>query len=102
SPGLAARLDALLGAGGELAALASARPADTIAAGPDQRRPTRRSSRHRAGSGTSGLLVPSNYWRAAEVITAIDGTDTPGVADLREAYREYCPPSPAALPRGSS
>jgi hypothetical protein len=51
---------------------------------------------------TSGLLVPSNYWRAAEVITAIDGTDTSGVADLQEAYREYCPPSPAALPRGSS
>jgi tetratricopeptide (TPR) repeat protein len=51
---------------------------------------------------TSGLLVPSNFWRAGEVITAVDGTGVPGAADLREAYREYCQPSPAALPRGSS
>jgi hypothetical protein len=51
---------------------------------------------------TSGLLVPSNYWRAEEVITAIDGKNIPGAADLREAYREYCQPSLAALPRGSS
>ena len=51
---------------------------------------------------TSGLLVPSNYWRAEEVITAVDGKGIPDAADLREAYREYCQPSPAALPRGSS
>jgi hypothetical protein len=51
---------------------------------------------------TSGLLVPSNYWRAEEVISAVDGKGIPGAADLREAYRECCPPSPAALPRGSS
>jgi tetratricopeptide (TPR) repeat protein len=50
---------------------------------------------------TSGLLVPSNYWRAEEVITAVHGKGIPGAVDLREAYREYCPPSPAALPRGS-
>jgi transcriptional regulator with XRE-family HTH domain len=51
---------------------------------------------------TSGLLVPSNYWRAEEIITAIDGKNIPRAADLREAYREYCQPPPAALPRGSS
>ncbi len=51
---------------------------------------------------TSGLLVPSNYWRAQEVITAMDGKAIPGAADLREAYREYCQPSPSALPRGSA
>ena len=51
---------------------------------------------------TSGLLVSSNYWRAQEVITAVDGKGIPGAADLREAYREYCRPSLAALPRGSS
>jgi transcriptional regulator with XRE-family HTH domain len=51
---------------------------------------------------TSGLLVPSNYWRAEEVITAIDGDNIPGTTDLREAYHEYCQPPPAVLPRGSS
>jgi tetratricopeptide (TPR) repeat protein len=51
---------------------------------------------------TSGLLVPSNYWRAEEVIAAVDGKGVPGAADLREAYREYCQPSPVALPSGSS
>jgi hypothetical protein len=51
---------------------------------------------------TSGLLVPSNYWRAAEVITTLGGQAVPGVADLREAYREYCTPIVAALPPGVS
>jgi hypothetical protein len=51
---------------------------------------------------TSRLLVPSNYWRAEEVITAIDRRNIPGAADLCEAYREYCQPLPAALPPGSS
>ena len=50
---------------------------------------------------TSGLLVPSNYWRAAEVITAVDGKGIHEAADLREAYREYCRPAPPALPPGS-
>jgi hypothetical protein len=51
---------------------------------------------------TSGLLVPSTYWRAEEVIAAVDSNGVPGAADLREAYREHCQPSPAALPPGSS
>jgi hypothetical protein len=44
---------------------------------------------------TSGLLVPSNYWRAAEVITAIDQHGLPEAEDLQDAYREYCPATPA-------
>jgi tetratricopeptide (TPR) repeat protein len=51
---------------------------------------------------TSGLLVPSNYWRAKEVITAVDAGGLPEAAQLRDAYREYCPPPVAALSRGSS
>jgi hypothetical protein len=41
----------------------------------------------------SGLLVPSNYWRAAEVISAVDGRGVPEARELGEAYRELCPPS---------
>jgi tetratricopeptide (TPR) repeat protein len=37
---------------------------------------------------TSGRLVPSNYWRAAEVITAVSARAEPEARDLREAYRE--------------
>jgi transcriptional regulator with XRE-family HTH domain len=44
---------------------------------------------------TSGLLVPSNYWRAREVISAV-GQDGPGAGDLRDAYREFCRPGPRA------
>jgi hypothetical protein len=44
---------------------------------------------------TSGLLVPSNYWRAREVISAL-GPDGPGAKGLRDAYREFCRPSPRA------
>jgi tetratricopeptide (TPR) repeat protein len=52
---------------------------------------------------TSGLLVPSSYWRAEEVITTVDGQGIPEAAQLRDAYREHCPPPPAAaLPCGSS
>lgn len=39
---------------------------------------------------TSGVLVPSNYWRAVEVIDAVEAARVPGVAELREAYRELC------------
>ncbi|GGL00822.1 hypothetical protein Sme01_40800 [Sphaerisporangium melleum] len=42
---------------------------------------------------TSGLLVPSNYWRAAEVISAVETRHLPEVAELREAYRELCGPT---------
>ncbi|MFC0864303.1 helix-turn-helix domain-containing protein [Sphaerimonospora cavernae] len=41
---------------------------------------------------TSGLLVPSNYWRAAEVITALESRRVPEAAELREAYRELHSP----------
>jgi hypothetical protein len=37
---------------------------------------------------TSGVLVPSNYWRAREVIGAIETRRMPEAAELREAYRE--------------
>ncbi|TDB93096.1 XRE family transcriptional regulator [Nonomuraea longispora] len=37
---------------------------------------------------TSGLLVPSNYWRAREVIAAVAARRLPETAELREAYRE--------------
>jgi hypothetical protein len=39
---------------------------------------------------TSGVLVPSNYWRAGEVIGAVATARVPEVAELREAYRELC------------
>ncbi|MEV5708323.1 hypothetical protein [Actinoallomurus sp. NPDC052274] len=39
---------------------------------------------------TSGVLVPSNYWRAAEVISAVRTAGVPGAAELQEAYRELC------------
>jgi tetratricopeptide (TPR) repeat protein len=51
---------------------------------------------------TSGLLSPSNYWRAEEVIMAVDASGLPETALLRDAYREHCPPPVAALPRGST
>lgn len=35
---------------------------------------------------TSGVLVPSNHWRAGEVIDAV--AHVPEAAELREAYRE--------------
>jgi hypothetical protein len=40
----------------------------------------------------SGLLVPSNYWRAAEVISAVDGRGVPEARELGQAYRELWPP----------
>ncbi len=45
---------------------------------------------------TSGLLVPSNYWRAEEVISIIDRRGLPEARDLREAHSEFCPAGPAA------
>jgi transcriptional regulator with XRE-family HTH domain len=42
---------------------------------------------------TSGVLVPSNYWRAGEVIGAVEAARVPEVAELREAYRELCGPA---------
>jgi transcriptional regulator with XRE-family HTH domain len=42
---------------------------------------------------TSGVLVPSNYWRAGEVIGAVEAARVPEAAELREAYRELCGPA---------
>ena len=39
---------------------------------------------------TSGRIVPSNYWRAREVIRAVADRGLPEAADLAEAYREAC------------
>ncbi|WP_146058937.1 hypothetical protein [Actinomadura rubteroloni] len=38
---------------------------------------------------TSGLLVPSNHWRVAEVITAVQHAAVPAT-DLRDAYHHFC------------
>ncbi len=47
---------------------------------------------------TSGRLVPSNYWRAREVIDAVAERGVPGARDLSEAFREVCTGSePSAL-----
>ena len=35
---------------------------------------------------TSGRLVPSNFWRAKEVIKAVDAHGVPEAAELRDAY----------------
>lgn len=47
---------------------------------------------------TSGRIVPSNYWRAREVIQAVDGRGLPQARELAEAYRGNCgaydPPAP--------
>ena len=42
---------------------------------------------------TSGVLVPSNHWRAGEVIGAVEAARVTGVAELRDAYRELCGPA---------
>jgi transcriptional regulator with XRE-family HTH domain len=48
---------------------------------------------------TSGLLVPSNYWRAREVLTAVGGRNLPEARELEDAYREFCAtPGPAFTP----
>jgi transcriptional regulator with XRE-family HTH domain len=39
---------------------------------------------------TSGRIVPSNYWRAREVIHAVAERGVPEAAQLAEAYRESC------------
>ncbi|MEV7005718.1 hypothetical protein [Streptosporangium sp. NPDC051022] len=41
---------------------------------------------------TSGILVPSNYWRAAEVIDTLEARRVPEAVELREVYRELCAP----------
>jgi hypothetical protein len=39
---------------------------------------------------TSGRIVPSNYWRAREVIHAVARRGLPEASDLAEAYHEAC------------
>jgi transcriptional regulator with XRE-family HTH domain len=52
--------------------------------------------RHDEAAGTaleaisSGRIVPSNYWRAREVIHAVAARGMPEATDLAEAYREAC------------
>jgi hypothetical protein len=48
---------------------------------------------------TLRLLVPSSYWRAEEVITAVAARAEPQTRDLREAYREICTHAPQRRPR---
>jgi hypothetical protein len=36
---------------------------------------------------TSGYLVPSNYWRAREVIAAVSARGVPEARELADAYR---------------
>jgi transcriptional regulator with XRE-family HTH domain len=49
----------------------------------------------------SGRIVPSNHWRAREIVHAVESRDLPEAPDLREAYellRRGGIPAPAALP----
>lgn len=47
----------------------------------------------------SGVLVPSNRWRAAEVIAALEGRGVPEAVPLREAWRELHEPLPGGSAR---
>jgi len=47
---------------------------------------------------TSGRIVPSNYWRAREVIHAVAERGLPETADLAEAYRDICGDGKPAVP----
>ena len=42
---------------------------------------------------TSGLLVPSNYWRAEEIVDVIGDRGVSAAGDLREAFDEFCGPA---------
>lgn len=48
---------------------------------------------------TSGRLVPSNYWRAGEVVRAIKAHGVPEATELHEAYRDICPTDHNTSPR---
>jgi tetratricopeptide (TPR) repeat protein len=45
---------------------------------------------------TSGRIVPSNWWRAVEVLHGVEEAGVPEAEDLHEAYRAYRPTLPAA------
>ena len=38
----------------------------------------------------SGRIVPSNRWRAAEIVTAVEASGVAESAELRDAYQTYC------------
>jgi hypothetical protein len=42
---------------------------------------------------TSGRVVPSNWWRATEVVVGIEQAGVPAAGELREAYEAYRPPA---------
>ena len=41
----------------------------------------------------SGRLVPSNFWRAREVVRAMAGKGVPEAGELAEAYRAAISPA---------
>ncbi|WP_432982994.1 transcriptional regulator [Dactylosporangium sp. CA-233914] len=43
---------------------------------------------------TSGRIVPSNWWRATEVLHGVEQAGIPEANDLRDAYRAYRPTRP--------
>jgi transcriptional regulator with XRE-family HTH domain len=47
---------------------------------------------------TSGRLVPSNYWRAREVVQAVEAAGPAEAAELADAYREFCGPAASSRP----
>ena len=49
---------------------------------------------------TSGRIVPSNWWRATEVLHGIKDTGASEVTQLRDAYATYRPTTPS-LPDGT-
>ncbi|WP_433680694.1 XRE family transcriptional regulator [Nocardia sp. CA-119907] len=44
----------------------------------------------------SGRLVPSNFWRVAEVVSGIEGRDVPDAATVRDAFRDTYPAKSSA------
>lgn len=42
---------------------------------------------------TSGRVVPSNWWRAAEIMTSVESLGIAEVRDLRDAFEAYRPPA---------
>lgn len=40
---------------------------------------------------TSGRVVPSNWWRATEIVTRVEQWGIPEAAELRDAYETYRP-----------
>ena len=93
SAGLAADLDKALRAGGRWPRW---RPDRAGAARLDLSLALIAAGRHDEAAGTalqaitSGRIVPSNYWRAREVIHAVARRGLPEASDLAEAYHEAC------------